>query len=553
MSASYDVFLAYANADRASALRIREVLMQARWSVFLDQEDVAPGENFAKRIPEELQKSRIVLLLLGDDPRGSPWLADEMLLAIRRAREGLCRLVPFFRDGIEREKYYGVATIQGPTWTPEAPEAAALWLAGWLWRLSEDPHRAAPPPLSPVDLEGLKLSPEWWSWVLGLARLRPATRDPEGIFAEAGRKARLPLLVFLLHALLGDSAPAIIRHNALPPCWDWLRPPRVAANPTPPSLAQTLDRFRTARPVQHQEGEADLRAEQVLGLLCCFEELGQSPSLVWPPSAEAALRRDLERYDGGRAQAEQAIRRIQLRHGDQVFDGNGLFSDTTDNLPRVDLLPEGLRAGLIADWLAPQRSGMPELVPWLCDGLREDPVRADVLAHLVRGSGASLLPELKVWAEGCLADARPEALVGLVALDLLLRHTPGPVGTPDAFAVDWTRRFGVGLTAWVGELVAQSPADISGATLTELLARRRVLERLPPELRREWCRKESHNTLARAIPGGGGPRQEEIPMWLEILSPDADTSQRLIVRDLAGRGSEAARLTLARLGWSDHE
>jgi len=76
------VFISYAQADKAVARRVADTLQGAGLKVWFDEWALMPGDSIAHRIEEALQASDILLVLLSPAAVGSDWVAKEWNAAL---------------------------------------------------------------------------------------------------------------------------------------------------------------------------------------------------------------------------------------------------------------------------------------------------------------------------------------------------------------------------------------------------------------------------------------------------------------------------------------
>jgi hypothetical protein len=89
-----DVFISYARQDASIAEAIAKALTRSGFSVFFDRMIIA-GEEFSKRIQEEMQSARVVIFVLSRHAQKSRWVQQELTTALAsdRTREVLPVLI----------------------------------------------------------------------------------------------------------------------------------------------------------------------------------------------------------------------------------------------------------------------------------------------------------------------------------------------------------------------------------------------------------------------------------------------------------------------------
>jgi hypothetical protein len=80
---TYDAYLSYDNSDRSAAIEAISVFAQKGLRVYSDQ-DMRPGEEWAKSLSSALDNSRAVCIFLGPETLNSPWIQQEAELAAQR-------------------------------------------------------------------------------------------------------------------------------------------------------------------------------------------------------------------------------------------------------------------------------------------------------------------------------------------------------------------------------------------------------------------------------------------------------------------------------------
>jgi hypothetical protein len=78
-----DVFISYANQDRACAQRLANALIAAGWSVWWDRKILA-GQSFDQVIERELETAKSVVVLWSEHSIASEWVKNEAAVASQR-------------------------------------------------------------------------------------------------------------------------------------------------------------------------------------------------------------------------------------------------------------------------------------------------------------------------------------------------------------------------------------------------------------------------------------------------------------------------------------
>jgi hypothetical protein len=105
-----DVFISYSSKNRDVADRIREDLTQLGFKVFYDKE-LVPGESWAHRLAQELNRAKYILVLLSPSYVKSQGAARELEVAALSEAEGRARIIPILIQDTEippflRDKFY---------------------------------------------------------------------------------------------------------------------------------------------------------------------------------------------------------------------------------------------------------------------------------------------------------------------------------------------------------------------------------------------------------------------------------------------------------------
>jgi hypothetical protein len=82
MSHKFNVFISHSHQDREWTRKLSEALKQRGLSVWLDEDQIRPGEEWGQRILEGLQKSSHIVFLIGPGASLSKSLALELGMAL---------------------------------------------------------------------------------------------------------------------------------------------------------------------------------------------------------------------------------------------------------------------------------------------------------------------------------------------------------------------------------------------------------------------------------------------------------------------------------------
>lgn len=83
----FDVFLSHNSVDKPWVIKLKDDLLRYRVSVWLDQDEIRPGDLFAKALEEGLQSSRAVVLVVSPEAMASGWVEEEYYRALSLAKD----------------------------------------------------------------------------------------------------------------------------------------------------------------------------------------------------------------------------------------------------------------------------------------------------------------------------------------------------------------------------------------------------------------------------------------------------------------------------------
>jgi len=95
----WDVFLAYASADRDRARVLYEALVAAGLSVFFDEAVLRPGDNWHRMLAEHLRASAVVVVLVSLHTQEAHYENEEVVMAVDQVRREGARLAPVLLHG----------------------------------------------------------------------------------------------------------------------------------------------------------------------------------------------------------------------------------------------------------------------------------------------------------------------------------------------------------------------------------------------------------------------------------------------------------------------
>jgi L-histidine Nalpha-methyltransferase len=118
---AYDIFLAHAGADAASALELYS-LLTPRCAVFLDKRNVKLGDDWDLELSAAQRQALVTVVLVSSNTGRAYYQREEIAAAIQMAREDKSkhRVVPVFLDEAGRKAVpYGLVLKHGVTVSPE--------------------------------------------------------------------------------------------------------------------------------------------------------------------------------------------------------------------------------------------------------------------------------------------------------------------------------------------------------------------------------------------------------------------------------------------------
>ncbi len=94
MAQQFDVFLSYKSEDHAWVDRLKNALQQRGVRVWVDKDQIRPGDRFVWALENGLETSKSVALIVTPESLTSGWVADEYSRAVALSNEGRLQLIP---------------------------------------------------------------------------------------------------------------------------------------------------------------------------------------------------------------------------------------------------------------------------------------------------------------------------------------------------------------------------------------------------------------------------------------------------------------------------
>ncbi|MBR0758571.1 toll/interleukin-1 receptor domain-containing protein [Bradyrhizobium jicamae] len=94
MGKVFDVFLSYKSEDHQWVDRLKSALVDRGVCVWLDKDEIRPGDRFIWALERGLDTSRAVALVVTPESLSSGWVADEYSRAVALSNQGQLQLIP---------------------------------------------------------------------------------------------------------------------------------------------------------------------------------------------------------------------------------------------------------------------------------------------------------------------------------------------------------------------------------------------------------------------------------------------------------------------------
>ena len=93
---TFDVFLSHSSVDQLWVIQLKDALQRYGVSVWLDQDEIRPGDLFVKALEAGLEQSRAVALIISPEAIASGWVEEEYARAMSLAqnKQRALRLIP---------------------------------------------------------------------------------------------------------------------------------------------------------------------------------------------------------------------------------------------------------------------------------------------------------------------------------------------------------------------------------------------------------------------------------------------------------------------------
>lgn len=94
MSKIFDVFLSHNSKDKPWVIKLKADLVANNIKVWLDKDEIRPGDLFAKALEMGISESRSVALIISPESMKSGWVEAEYYRALNLATSGNLQLIP---------------------------------------------------------------------------------------------------------------------------------------------------------------------------------------------------------------------------------------------------------------------------------------------------------------------------------------------------------------------------------------------------------------------------------------------------------------------------
>jgi hypothetical protein len=99
VEAKYDVFISYSSHDAEFASLLKDALVSKGMRVWLDQDEIRPGDLFVEALETGVQASRAVTLIVSQRAIESKWVREEFYRALQMCHSYGTRLIPILISG----------------------------------------------------------------------------------------------------------------------------------------------------------------------------------------------------------------------------------------------------------------------------------------------------------------------------------------------------------------------------------------------------------------------------------------------------------------------
>ena len=128
MPTKKDVFISYSSVDREWVVRLKRDLERYGLTVWLDRDEIRPGDLVAQRIEQGLELSRSVVIVISPESLKSGWVKEEYYRALNLHQKSL-QIIPVLLEGVEVPGF--LSTRNWIDFRNEDEYSEKLWYLVW--------------------------------------------------------------------------------------------------------------------------------------------------------------------------------------------------------------------------------------------------------------------------------------------------------------------------------------------------------------------------------------------------------------------------------------
>ncbi len=127
----FDVFLSHSSVDKPWVIRLKDDLLRYGVSVWLDKDEIRPGDLFGKALEQALDHCRAVALIVSPEAISSSWVEEEYYraLSLAKTKQTPVQIIPVILREAELPGF-----LQDRNWVDfrdEAAYAQSVWRLVW--------------------------------------------------------------------------------------------------------------------------------------------------------------------------------------------------------------------------------------------------------------------------------------------------------------------------------------------------------------------------------------------------------------------------------------
>lgn len=97
----FDVFLSHSSVDKPWVIKLKDALVRYGLSVWLDKDEIRPGDLFGEALEQALDNCRAVALIISPEAINSGWFKEEYYRALSLATDRQTHLIPVILRDVE--------------------------------------------------------------------------------------------------------------------------------------------------------------------------------------------------------------------------------------------------------------------------------------------------------------------------------------------------------------------------------------------------------------------------------------------------------------------